>query len=81
MESGTARSTATVARGVEMGLSGAEIHQIDALRAQLGGLRGHSHGCGDLDPANAAGKDLGRRRDCHSTTIFTDFPRNDQARP
>jgi hypothetical protein len=56
-----------------MRLAGAEIHQVGALRAQFGGLGGHSHGCGNLNPANAVGKDLGRSGNCHSTSIFTDL--------
>jgi hypothetical protein len=48
------------------------------MRAQLGGLCGHGHGGGDLDPANAVGKYLGRRT-CgrHHTSIFTDFSVNE----
>ncbi len=49
-----------VARGGEVGLAGAEIHQVGALGAQLGGLGGHGHGCGNFNPANAVGKDFGR---------------------
>ena len=62
-----------VARGGEVRLAGAEIHQVGALGAQLGGLRGHGHGCGDLDPADAAGKDLGRSGDCHSNFYLDRF--------
>ena len=49
-----------VARRGEMRLAGAEIHQVDALGAQFGGLGGDSHGCGNLDAADAVGKDLCR---------------------
>ena len=47
-----------VARSGEVGLAGAEIHQVGALGAQFGGLGGHGHGCGNFDPANAIGKDF-----------------------
>ncbi len=62
-----------VARGGEVRLAGAEIHQVGALRAQLGGLGGHGHGCGDFNAADAIGKDFCGSGDCHDTSIFTDF--------
>jgi hypothetical protein len=56
-----------------MGLTGTKVDEVDALGAQFGGLGGYGHGRGDLDPANAVGKDFCRSRDCHSSSIFTDF--------
>jgi hypothetical protein len=53
-----------------MRLACAEINQVDALGAQLGGLRGNSHGCGDLNPTDAVGKDLGRCLNCHNIIYF-----------
>ena len=47
-----------VARSGEVGLAGAEIHQVGALGAQFGGLGGYGHGCGNFDAADAVGKDF-----------------------
>ena len=52
------RRVLDVARGRKVRLAGPKIHQVGALRAQFCGLRGHSHGCGNLDPANSVGKDF-----------------------
>jgi hypothetical protein len=43
-----------------MRLAGPEIHQVCALGAQFGRLGSYSHGCGNFNPANSVGKDLGR---------------------
>jgi len=47
-----------VARRGKMGLACAEIHQVQTLRAQLGGLSGHSHGCGNFNAADPVGEDF-----------------------
>jgi hypothetical protein len=56
-----------------MRLACAEIHHVGALGAQLGGLGGHSHGCGNLNPANAVCENLGRSGVCHDSSILTDL--------
>ncbi len=51
-----------VARSGEVRLAGAEIDQVGALGAQFGGLSGHGHGCGNLNAADAVGKNLAKER-------------------
>jgi hypothetical protein len=40
----------------EMRLPRAKVHQLRALRAQLRGFRGHSHGGGYLNPPDPLGE-------------------------
>jgi hypothetical protein len=62
-------------RGVcgEMRLAGAEIHQVGALRTQFGGLGSYGQRGGNLDPADAVGKDLRRSGDCHGSSYLYRF--------
>ncbi len=59
-----------------MRLPGAKIHQLRALRAQLGSLGSHRHRCGNLNPANTVGQYLLSSRGSHCLSIFSDFRRN-----
>jgi hypothetical protein len=62
-----------VARRGEMGLAGAEVDQVGALGAQLGGLGGHGHGCGDFNAADAVGEDLAGAETVMKARIRTEF--------
>ena len=57
----------------KMRFAGAEIDQVDAFGAELGGFSGDRHGGGDFNAADAVGEDLRRTGDCHGPSIFTDF--------
>jgi hypothetical protein len=63
-----------VARRGEVGLARAEIDEVGALGAQLGGLGGHGHGRGDFDAADALGKDFLRSYNGHVSSSLPDFP-------
>src|SRR5277367_543361 len=62
-----------MARSRKMRLSGAEIHQLGALRAQLRGLGGHRHRRGNLNAADTVGQYLLSSRCSHRISIFSDF--------
>ena len=59
-----------MARGGEVRLAGAEIHQVGALGAQFGGLSGYGHGCGNLDPADPVGKNFGGSGNARRHTVY-----------
>ena len=66
-------SVFNVPRSSKMRLSGAKIHKVRALCAQLGSLGGHRHGCGNLNTAYTVSKNFRRSGNCHDASIFTDF--------
>ena len=70
---GRNRGVLDVSRSGKMRLAGTKIHQVRALRTQLGSLGGHSHGCRNLNTANPVGKYFRRSSNCHDASIFTDF--------